>query len=120
MSKSLLIKLTAGTEELEKCSIALTVAAASIAAGNPTSVWLTGDAVFFATPDFAEKLQLPEATPFAELRDTILSGGQLTACTQCVSRRGLDVNSLLTGVRMAGATAFVEEATDHHTQAIVY
>jgi hypothetical protein len=44
------------------------------AAGVPVTVWLTGEAVWFAVPDRQPDLALPHATPVAELVETIRTG----------------------------------------------
>ena len=90
------------------------------ARGADVSLWLTGEAAWFAVPDRAEGMDLPLATPLAELRDLILEGGRLTVCTQCAARRGIDEGHLIVGIRIAGAAAFVEEALADDAQALVY
>lgn len=118
--RSLLIKCTAGAEDPERANQAFTVATAALAAGADVSVWLTGDAAWFGVPGRAEELQLPLATPLAELRDLILETGRLTLCTQCAARRGIEAGDALAGVRIAGASAFVEEALTDGVQALIY
>ena len=46
--RSLLIKITCGSEAAERANQAWTVAAMGVAAGASVSVWLTGEAVWFA------------------------------------------------------------------------
>jgi predicted peroxiredoxin len=48
--RSLLIKITCGVEAPERANQAWTVAAMGVAAGASVSVWLTGEAVWFAVP----------------------------------------------------------------------
>lgn len=120
MSRTLVIKLTAGAEEPERANQAFTVAATAVAAGATVSLWLTGEAVWFAVPGRAESFELPHAAPLADLVSAVLAGGQLTACTQCVKRRDLTESDLLPGTRIAGAPAFTEEILSENTQAIVY
>lgn len=120
MSRTLVIKLTAGAEEPERANQAFTVAATAIAAGAPVSLWLTGEAVWFAVPGRAEAFELPHAAPLADLVATVLEGGQLTVCTQCAKRRELTESDLLPGTRIAGAPAFTEEILTDNAQAIVY
>ena len=50
----LVIKITSGAEALERCNQGWTVATMALAAGVDVSVWLTGDAVRFAVPGYAE------------------------------------------------------------------
>ena len=118
--RSLVIKCTSGAEEPERCNQAFTVAAAGVAAGAPVSLWLTGEAAWFGVPGRAEDFHLDLATPLAELRDIVLSGGTLTVCSQCAQRRGLVEADLVEGARIAGAATFTEEALADHAQALVY
>ena len=66
---SLVVKVTCGTEALERLNQGFTVAATALAAGVEVSLWLTGDATFMAVPGRAELVDLPDAVPLAELRD---------------------------------------------------
>lgn len=120
MSRTIVIKLTAGADEPERANQAFTVAATAVAAGAAVSLWLTGEAVWFAVPGKAEKFELPHAAPLADLRDAVLAGGQLTVCTQCAKRRELTEDELVPGARIAGAPAFTEEILADNAQAIVY
>lgn len=118
--RSLVIKCTGGAEELERANQAFTVAAAGIAAGASVSLWLTGESVWFAVPGRAEALDLPLATPLAELRDLVLDSAQLTVCSQCAARRAIGADDLVAGTRIAGAAVFVEESLTDGAQALVY
>lgn len=114
------LKLTAGEINPELCSQAFTVAATALAAGVRVSMWLTGEATWFAVPGRAERFVLAEAAPLSGLRDLIIAGGLLTVCAPCATRRGLTAADFLPGVRIAGAATFVEEALSPGTQALVY
>ena len=70
-TQSLLIKITCGAEAAERANQAWTVAAMGVAAGASVSVWLTGEAVWFAVPGRQPDLELPYATPVAELVEKI-------------------------------------------------
>src|SRR5690606_7806322 len=72
MARRLVIKVTCGPEDPERCNQAFTVAAAGVASGGSVSLWLTGEAAWFAVPGKAEEFSLPLATPLATLRDTVL------------------------------------------------
>lgn len=120
MPRSLVVKLTAGEEAPERANQAFTVAATALASGVPVSLWLTGDATWFAVPGRAEAFDLPLATPLLDLRDTVLAGGTLTVCTQCAARRGITEADVVDGARIAGSASFVEEALVEGAQALVY
>jgi predicted peroxiredoxin len=116
--RSLVVKATAGKDAPERCAQAFTVAATAVSSGVEVSLWLTGEASWFAVAGQAEAFELPHSAPLAELRDAVLSGGTLTVCTQCATRRG--IVDVIPGVRVAGAAAFVAEVLSDGAQALVY
>lgn len=120
MADRLLVKVTAGADDPERCNQAFTVAATAVTAGVRVSLWLTGEAAWFAVPGRAEDFSLPEATPLADLLRVVLAAGTVTLCTQCAIRRNLEEPDVIPGVRFGGAATFVEEALADGTQALVY
>ena len=117
---SLVVKVTCGTEALERLNQGFTVAATALASGVEVSLWLTGDATLMVVPGRAEQVDLPHAVPLADLRDTLLEGARVTVCGQCAARRFLTVDDLLPGVVIRGAAAFVEEVVAPGARALVY
>lgn len=120
MSRSLVVKVTAGADAPERCSQAFTVAATAAASGLDVSLWLTGEASWFALPGRAAEFSLPHATPLADLLAAVLESGRVTLCTQCAARRDIGPDDVLGGIRIAGAAVFVSEATADAAQALVY
>lgn len=120
MSRSLVVKLTAGVDEPERCSQAFTVAASAAASGVPVSLWLTGDAVRLGLPGRAEAFELPHSSPLKDSRDLILDAGTITVCSPCAARREISEADLIPGVRFAGAATFVDEIMQPEAQALVY
>lgn len=118
--RGLLIKVTAGSDAPERCSQAFTVAGTAAASGVPVSLWLTGEASWFALPGRAAEFTLPHAASLPDLLDCVLQSGQVTLCTQCAQRRGINAADMLPGIRMGGAAGFIEEAIRPGTQALVY
>lgn len=116
----LVIKITSGVEALERCNQGWTIASMALAAGVEVSVWLTGDAVLFAQPGYAETVSLDGAQPFEQAVRLVLEDGHLTACTQCLARRGLTADDLIPGTRIAGAAAFVEEVIEPDAKPLIY
>jgi predicted peroxiredoxin len=84
------------------------------------SLWLTGEAAWFAVPGRAEAFSLPHAAPLSDLLGMVLESGAVTLCTQCAARRDLTADDLLPGIRIAGAAVFVEESLAEGAQALVY
>ncbi|MGY0234982.1 DsrE family protein [Longispora urticae] len=120
MARSLIVKVTAGSDAPERCAQAFTVAATAVAAGAQVSLWLTGEASWFALPDRAATFELPHSAPLPDLLDAVLAAGTVTLCTQCAVRRGITEEDLIPGVRIAGAALFVEECLTDNAQALVY
>jgi predicted peroxiredoxin len=118
--RSLVLKVTVGKDDPERCNQALTVAAAAAVSGVQVSLWLTGEASWMALPDGCPDLGLPHATPLPDLLATVLSAGTVTLCTQCAARRDIGADDVVSGVRIAGATTFVAEALADGAQALVY
>jgi predicted peroxiredoxin len=120
MADRLLVKVTCGTDDPERSNQAFTVAAAAVAAGTQVSLWLTGEAAWFAVEGKAPDLGLQHATPVADLLAVVREAGQVTLCTQCAARREIGEGDVLSGIRIAGAAVFAEEALADGTQALVY
>lgn len=120
MARALVIKATAGLDAPERCNQAFNVAAAGVASGLQVSLWLTGESAWFALPGRAKDFDLPHATPLQDLLEVVLTGGQVTLCTQCAARRDIGPGDVIPGIRIAGAPTFVEEITTEDIQALVY
>ncbi|MCW2622113.1 MAG: hypothetical protein JWL64_1715 [Frankiales bacterium] len=120
MRSTLVVKVTAGADAPERCAQAFTVSSVAALSGVSVSLWLTGEAAWFALPGRAEDFVLAHSAPLHELRDDVLREGSLTLCTQCAARRGIGPADVLSGVRIAGAAVFVSEALADDAQALVY
>lgn len=116
----LVVKVTCGTEGLERLNQSFSVAATALASGLDVSLWLTGEATWMGVPGRAEQVELPYAAPLAELRDALVADGRVTVCGQCATRRGIGESDLVEGVQVRGAAAFVEEVVAPGARALVY
>jgi predicted peroxiredoxin len=120
MARPLVVKVTCGSEDAERCNQAFTVAAAAAAAGAEVSLWLTGEAAWFGLPGRAEEFTLDLATPLDQLVAAVLTSGTITVCSQCAARRGIVEGDLRDGVTIAGAAVFAEQVLAEGVQALVY
>jgi predicted peroxiredoxin len=120
MTRPLVVKVTCGAEDAERCNQAFTVASTALAGGAPVSFWLTGEAAWFALPGRAEDFALPHAAPLADLLAALVAAGSVTVCSQCAVRRDIGEQDVLEGVRVAGAAVFAEEILRPEAQALVY
>ena|SRR5687768_13110567 len=120
MGRSLVVKVTCGTEDAERCNQAFTVAASAVAAGADVKLWLTGEAAWFALPGRAEEFSLPLATPLVDLLAGVIAGGTVTVCSQCAGRRAIGADDVRPGITIAGAAVFAEQVLGDGVQALVY
>ena len=120
MGRKLVIKVTAGENEPERCNQAFNVASTALASGVPVSLWLTGEATWFGLPGRADDFSLPHAPPLADLLASVLAEGTVTICSQCAARRDITPADLIPGVRIAGSATFVSEVVADDVQALVY
>src|SRR5271154_6533127 len=119
-ARSLVIKVTAGKDDPERCNQAFTVAAAAVASGVRVSLWLTGESAWFGLPGRAAASPPPPAAPLVALLAGVLAAGTVTVCTQCAARRDIEPADLINGVRIAGAPTFVAEIMAADAQATVH
>ena len=120
MARKLVVKVTAGKDEPERCNQAFTVASTAVASGVPVSLWLAGEAAWFSLPGRADDFSLQHAAPLADLLASVLALGTVTVCTQCAARRDITPADVITGVRIAGSATFVAEIVADDAQALVY
>ncbi len=120
MARSLVVKVTCGAEDAERCNQGFTVAAMAAASGADVSLWLTGEAAWYGVSGRAASLDLPLATPLDQLMTAVLLTGSVTVCSQCAGRRGIVADDLVDGVTIAGAAVFVEQVLGEGVQALVY
>lgn len=118
--RQLVVKVTAGSNDPERCAQAFTVAATAVASGAQVSLWLTGEAAWFALPGRASQFTLAHAAELSGLLDVILASGEVTLCSQCAQRREITPADVIDGIRIAGAASFVEEILAPEVQALVY
>ena len=120
MPRPLVVKVTCGIDDAERCNQAFTVAATATSSGAPVSLWLTGEAAWFGVPGRAEEFDLRLATPLDQLMAAVLATGKVTLCSQCAARRGIVEGDLREGVTIAGAAVFAEQVLADGVQALVY
>jgi predicted peroxiredoxin len=119
-SSSLVIKVTVGKDDAERCNQAFNIAATAVASGVPVSLWLAGEGSWLGLPDQAAQIRLAYAAPLDELLAAILQGGTVTVCAQCAARREIAEDDLIKGVRIAGAATFVAEVMAEGAKPLIY
>jgi predicted peroxiredoxin len=120
VNRHLVVKVTAGTDSPERCAAAFSLAATAVASGFDVSLWLSGEAAWFAVPGHAAEFALPFAPPLLDLLDSVLAGGKVFVCSQCAARRGIAEGAILPGIVIAGMAVYLEQIMADSTQAVVY
>src|SRR5262245_5978222 len=119
-ASTLVIKVTAGKEEPERCGQALNVAATALASGVAVSLWPTEESAWFPLPGRMDEVKLAHPPPLDDLFGSVLADGTVTLCTQCAARRNITPENVIDGVRISDAATFVAEVIADATQALVY
>ena len=114
------MKATAGSQSLERCAQAFTVAATATASATSVSLWLAGEASWFALPGEAERVELPDSAFLVDKLAVVLARGKVTLCATCAARRDITPGVVRAGVRVAGPAVFVEECLTPGALAMVY
>lgn len=107
MAKKFVIRVSHGSVDPEPVGQALTIASTALVSGVGVELWLMGEGVELARPGSIEEMSLAHSPPLIDLWKTVTDGATVYACTQCLKRRGMDVDDLRPGVTQAGAQAFV-------------
>jgi predicted peroxiredoxin len=104
-----LVCLNSGAEEPESVLIAFLVGVEALRAGKEAVMFLTRDAIYAATPGFAEKVDVPGAPSIAALNEEyVTSGGRLFACPVCVKVRDAQNSEWLPNATVAGMPSVYE------------
>ena len=77
MPRPLVVKVTVGANDPERCNQGFTVAATAVAASADVSLWLTGEAAWFGVPGRAEAFELPHARPLVDLLAAVVDAGRV-------------------------------------------
>jgi predicted peroxiredoxin len=103
ISRNLVVVVTHGIDH-ELSSVAFTIANGGITAGLQVSVFLTSAGVDLVRKRAADSTQVSPLEPLATLvKDFLVRGGALWACTPCVKSRGYAQDDLIDGVVITGA-----------------
>jgi predicted peroxiredoxin len=120
VNRHLVVKVTAGTDSPERCAQAFSLSGTAVASGVDVSLWLSGEAAWFAVPGHAAEFALPFAPPLIDLLDAVVAGGHVFVCSQCAARRGIAQEAVLPGIVIAGMAVYLEQIMADGTQAVVY
>jgi len=107
-TRNLVVLITHGTDH-ELSSVAFTIANGGMTAGLKVSVFLTSAGVDLVRKHALDTTQVAPLDPLAALvKDFLVRGGTLWACTPCVKARGYTQADLIEGVVITGASSMHE------------
>lgn len=105
---SIVINLTQGSNDVDRASVAMVVAGASIASAQETTVFLSSDGARLAAKGFADDLHEEGFAPMAELiANYVLAGGTFLVCSPCAKKRGIGEEDLIEGAKIVGGATLV-------------
>jgi len=108
-ARDLVVMITHGIDH-ELSSAGLTIALGGLTAGLKVSIFLTSAGVDIVRRGASDLTHVKPLEPLADmLRDFLVRGGTLWACTPCVKSRGYVQENLLDGVIITGASVMHEK-----------
>ena len=107
-ARELVVVITRGIDH-ELSSAGMIIALGGMTAGLKVSIFLTSSGVDIARRGAADTTHVKPLEPLADmLRDFLVRGGTIWACTPCVKSRGYAQENLLDGVIVAGSSVMHE------------
>ncbi|MEJ7755958.1 MAG: DsrE family protein [Nocardioidaceae bacterium] len=112
----LVINLTHSTDDVDRCSVAIVVAGASVASAQETTVFLSSEGVALAKRGVADELHEDGFAPMSELVGSYVGGGgKFLVCSPCAKKRGIGEDDLIDGATIVGGATLVALLADGAT-----
>lgn len=109
----LVINLTHSTDDVDRASVAIVVAGASVASSQQTTVFLSSEGTRLAAKGVAETLHEEGFAPMSELVDSYVeAGGTFLVCSPCAKKRGIGEDDLIEGASIVGGATLVALLAD--------
>lgn len=113
MAQRFLVNLTRSpADDPDRATVAFVMATSALTLNKQVVVLLSTDGVYAGVRDIYERVHEPNFPPLAELVHGLIDGGgEIWACTPCVTKRAL-ADRLSPEVKLVGAVAAVEWVSD--------
>ncbi len=109
----LVISLTHSADDVDRASVAMVVAGASVASAQQTSVFLSSEGVRLAAKGTADELHEEGFAPMSELVGSYVeAGGTFLVCSPCAKKRGIGEDQLIDGAQIVGGATLVALLAD--------
>jgi len=104
----LVISLTHSSDDVDRASVAMVVAGASVASAQQTTVFLSSEGTLIAKNGVAETLHEEGFAPLGELvASYVAAGGTFLVCSPCAKKRGITEEHLIEGATIVGGATLV-------------
>lgn len=109
----LVISLTHAADDVDRASVAMVVAGASVASAQTTTVFLSSEGVRLAQKGTADTLHEEGFAPMSELVTSYVeAGGTFLVCSPCAKKRGIGEDDLIQGAQIVGGATLVALLAD--------
>ncbi len=104
----LVINLTHSVDDVDRTSVAMVVAGASVASDQKTTVFLSSEGTRLAARGVADELHEEGFAPLSELvAGFVEAGGEFLVCSPCAKKRGIGEADLIEGAKIVGGASLV-------------
>lgn len=108
-----MINLTHSVDDVDRTSVAMVVAGASVASAQETTVFLSSEGTRLAARGVAEDLHEEGFAPLSKLvADYVEAGGTFLVCSPCAKKRGIGEDDLIDGAGIVGGASLVKLLAD--------
>jgi len=112
----LVVNLTHSIDDVDRTSVAMVVAGASVASAQQTTVFLSSEGTRLAAKGVAEELHEEGFAPMHELVSAYVeAGGTFLVCSPCAKKRGIGEEDLIEGASIVGGASLVKLLVDGAT-----
>lgn len=109
----LVINLTRSVDDVDRTSVAMVVAGASVASDQTTTVFLSSEGTRLAARGVAETLHEEGFAPLGDLVTSFVeAGGTFLVCSPCAKKRGIGADDLIDGASIVGGASLVALLAD--------
>ncbi|GJM34234.1 MAG: hypothetical protein DHS20C18_32350 [Saprospiraceae bacterium] len=129
MNNKLCVSLTHAEDNLDKASIAFTVANGGLAQDREVIVFLSSEAVKLSLIGYADNMEEEGFPPLIELINNFLNGtaegnvnetkGTIWICTPCFEKRKLKEKNIIPGAKVVGGALLIK-FLDNNTPCISF
>lgn len=109
----LVINLTHSIDDLDRSSVAMVVAGASVASDQETTVFLSSEGTRLAAKGVADDMHEDGFAPMSDLVSSfVAAGGSFLVCSPCAKKRDIGEDQLIDGASIVGGATLVALLAD--------